>query len=193
MKKIILTIMLLLSMSVQAGMSTDSVSQAGWSNLSEAQKAEVLKAVTEKAAQTQAIPNQLADPAKLNEWVQLGSNIGLAFGGAAKELGIQVNEFVKTPVGYITMVLVVVHFMGGLVLHVFGAILILIVGFGFLRWHSYTQRTVDCIYDETKTNIFGNHPILKKSKSIVGEDWAAWHFAIGIVLIIASGIILFTV
>ena len=40
-------------------------------------------------------------------WVQIGANIGQMMGGAAKELGIAVNEFSQTSLGEVTMVMII--------------------------------------------------------------------------------------
>ena len=74
-------------------------------------------------------------------WGDLGTNMGRATVAAAREMGIAVNEFVATPLGKITMALVVYKVIGKEVLGVFFGSIILLVGMlttiYFLRKKNY--------------------------------------------------------
>ena len=70
-----------------------------------------------------------ADPEKVDQWVNIGSNIGKGLAGAAKELGVQINEFSDTKVGQLTVFLIVWHIMGNMIYHFIGGILVWIIGF----------------------------------------------------------------
>lgn len=137
---------------------------AGWNNLSDAQRAEISRqvAVTVEENVKQAAPAAataaLADPKKLDEWLTLGEHMGKMMGGAAKEVGVAVNDFVNTPVGQMTMVLVVWKYMGGTLVHVVGGLLVwalgvLVVGFLYRRMRDTTIE-----YNKEVRNWFGNHP-----------------------------------
>lgn len=134
----------------------------GWNNLSDAQRAEISHqvAVTAETNAKQAAPAAavLADPKKMDEWLTLGEHMGKMMGGAAKEVGVAVNDFVNTPVGQMTMVLVVWKYMGGTLVHVVGGLLVwalgvLVVGFLYRRMRDTTIE-----YNKEVRNWFGNHP-----------------------------------
>lgn len=197
MKKILLimTMFMVLTTSAFAEISATTIGNAGWDKLSDAQKSEVLQVVANKVVETdknKISTNDLNNPAKLNEWVDLGKNIGLAFNGAAKELGIAVNDFVNTPVGMITMILIIWHFMGGMILHFVGSILVLVVGLGFVRWHYRTQVEMVEEYSLDKTNIFGNARLVSRTEPSPDNDWKVWYMIIGVITIIGSLVVAFT-
>jgi hypothetical protein len=47
-----------------------------------------------------------------NEWIQVGENLGKALSGCAKELGVEVNNFVKTPVGKVAAFIIIWKLVG---------------------------------------------------------------------------------
>lgn len=195
MKKLIMIVMLMFATISYADMTAETLNSAGFKDLTDVQKAEVLKVVADKVTATKAAAisaTDLNNPAKLNEWVDLGKNIGLAFGGAAHELGIAANDFVKTPVGLITIGLIVWHFMGNMLLHFFGSILVMFVGLGFIRWHYLSQVETQETYSPDKTNIFGNSRLLTRTEPTPDNDWKVWYMIIGVITIIASMLIAFT-
>jgi len=133
MKKILqltIWIMFLGALSLQA-LSSDDVKQAGFDKLTDAQKIEIMQQVNQKV---ESAPAETA-ATKVNEWVNVGSNIGKGLAGAAKEVGVAVNDFAKTDVGQLTMYLIVWQIMGGAIVHIFGGILIWIVGFGMIYFY----------------------------------------------------------
>jgi hypothetical protein len=106
-------------------------------------------------------------PAKVGEWVDIGTKIGQGLGGAAKELGVQVNDFVKTPVGQWTMALIVWKFMGSVAVHAFGAILTLIVGIGFILFFARRYSGYEVVYHAESRNLFGQ----PNKKSVTRKPW----------------------
>ena len=98
--------------------------------LTTSQKAELASKIAQmqeakKATETLA---QSIEPETVDKWVQTGTNFGKMLGGTAKELGVQVNEFVKTPVGIMATVLIVWNYMGVMLTHVFGGLVVITVG-----------------------------------------------------------------
>ncbi len=82
----------------------------------------------------------LADPGKLNQWVDLGKNLGVALSSAAKELGTGATDFAKTGVGQLVTVVVVWKLLGkSLVLLAF-TILFLFIGNGIML-RAYWRRS----------------------------------------------------
>ena len=190
MKKLFAIALMLFSAVSFAGNTADAVNSAGFSKLSEAEKAEVIKMVADKAATKEAgmIP-QLASEDKVEKWVKIGSNIGQGLAGAAKEVGVAVNDFAKTPVGQMTMVLIVWHMIGGQLIHVFGGILIWIVGIAIIRHMVARAYPSKITYSKEVKNIFGNYAV--ESVEPIAINAAGWLCAYGIVLI-AGLIAIFT-
>ena len=133
MKKILSILMFVtLIVSSTKAISSDSLHTAGFGNLDPVTQAEILKVVSEKAqAQKQAgiLDKVQTNPEKVNQWIEIGSNIGKGLAGAAKELGVEVNNFAATPMGQLTIWLIVWHIMGTTLMHFFGAFIVWIVGF----------------------------------------------------------------
>ena len=190
MKKFFVAILMMVSVSAWAGNTSDAVNSAGFSKLSEAEKAEVIKMVADKASQKDVMPTMTED--KVEKWVKIGSNIGQGLAGAAKEVGVAVNDFATTPVGQLTMLLIVWHMIGAQLIHVLGGILIWVVGIAIIRHMVARAYPSKITYSKEVKNIFGNY-VVEKSEPIAIDDGnaAGWLFAYGIVLV-AGLIAIFT-
>lgn len=173
-----------------AALTTDSVSNAGFSKLSEAQKAEIIKQIANQAADKPSVTAPSEE--KVEKWVKIGSQVGQGLAGAAKEVGIAVNDFAKTPVGQLTMMLIVWHMVGGVMVHIFGGIMIWVVGLTFIHFMFKRAYPDKVTYSKEHKNIFGNFAIENVQRTPVQDDNAAgWLFAAGIV-IVAGLITIFT-
>ena len=190
MKKFFVAILMMVSISAWAGNDSDTVRAAGFAKLSEAEKAEVIKMVADKASQKDVTPVMAED--RVEKWVKIGSNIGQGLAGAAKEVGVAVNDFANTPVGQLTMILIVWHMIGAQLIHVFGGIMIWVVGIGIIRHMVARSYPCKITYSKEVKNIFGNY-VVEKSEPIAMDDGnaAGWLVAYGIVLI-AGLIAIFT-
>lgn len=190
MKKFFAAILMMVSISAWAGNTSDAVNSAGFSKLSEAEKAEVIKMVADKASQKDVMPTMTED--KVEKWVKIGSNIGQGLAGAAKEVGVAVNDFATTPVGQLTMMLIVWHMIGAQLIHVFGGIMIWIVGIAIIRHMVARAYPSKITYSKEVKNFFGNY-VVEKSEPIAIDDGnaAGWLFAYGVVLV-AGLIAIFT-
>lgn len=146
MKRTFVVILLcLLSMSSFAVTSRD-VSSTAFDSLSEADKLSIMQKIEEKkAAMTGGDAATTVN--KVSAWVQIGSDVGKGLAGAAKELGVAANEFANTSVGKLTVALIVWHFMGNMVLHVFGGIIVVILGVAFIRMYRSSCRNVAIEYE----------------------------------------------
>lgn len=192
MKKFFVAILMMVSISAWAGNTSDAVNSAGFSKLTEAEKAEVIKIVADKASsKDSSVPVALAED-RVEKWVKIGSNIGQGLAGAAKEVGVAVNDFSQTPVGQLTMLLIVWHMIGAQLIHVFGGIMIWIVGIAIIRHMVARAYPSKITYSKEVKNIFGNYVIEKvEPMEIDGGSAAGWLCAYGIVLI-AGLIAIFT-
>ena len=149
MKKIVLLICLMFSVSTYA-LDTP----AGWNDLTPAQQAEINLSIVKKieqvqvtkaaaeTASTSTLKDSIPNAKEMDNYVILGQHIGQAFGGAAKEIGVQVNDFVNTPVGLLTILLIIWHFMGIMLIHIIFGLLTFILGlFMINKWYKQTIKT----------------------------------------------------
>ena len=68
-----------------------------------------------------APPTTTVDTVK--KWADIGTAIGGSLAASAKELGVAANDFAQSPVGKVTMAIIVWHFIGAQLVHiVFGAL-----------------------------------------------------------------------
>ena len=173
-----------------AALTTDSVASAGFSKLTEAQKAEVIKQIADASSKNKEVT--VPSEEKVEKWVKIGSQVGQGLAGAAKELGVAVNDFAKTPVGQLTMALIVWHMMGGVIVHVFGGLLIMFIGLACIKFMFNRAYPKKITYSKDHKNIFGNFVVEKVENIPVQDDDAAgWLLASGLV-ILAGLITIFT-
>lgn len=164
MKNLLIAIALMFSVGANAAVE---VNTAG---LTDSQKAELVKQA-EAMKNTVKADGKLASAEAVDKWVNVGERLGKMMGGAAKEVGLAVNDFVKTPVGQMTAFLVVWNYMGSMIVHVAGGLLIFFTTFGLLTWYSYRLREVKIVYDkDSGKNWLGNYPVLKKETSAISDD-----------------------
>lgn len=64
---------------------------------------------------------------KAKEWVDIGNSLGQALAGTARELGVAVNDFAKSPVGHLAIALIIWKVLGGTIIHFAGGLFSLIV------------------------------------------------------------------
>ena len=182
MKRFLAVALMALSFGAFASTDSSAVREAGWNNLTELQKAEITKQVATQAETNKANPTSVAsvlpDAKKVDDWVNVGQHIGQMMGGAAKEVGVAVNDFGKTPVGQWTMFLIVWKVLGATLMHVIGGFLVLIVG-GIVMSAIYRRATNTTIeYNPEKTNWLGNHPVLTVERACL-SDSDAWFIFMG--------------
>lgn len=90
--------------------------------LTEEQKAQLALQAAQMKKQNSpfGVEPEKIKPEDVNEWVDLGKNVALAFTTVAKELGVAADEFLKSNTGKITIVLIAWKIMGKDVLGIFG-------------------------------------------------------------------------
>lgn len=194
MKRILVGLVLGLSALVaNAGISSENLSSAGFNKLSEAQKIEILKQVNEKVEAASAPASvAISSPEKIDKWIDVGTRIGQMMGGAAKEVGIAVNEFVKTPVGKWTMALIIWNYMGTMIVHVFGGVVVLVFGTLALRYFMARLNPVEYTYDHERTNWLGRSRVIKVERNRMDGETIAWFIACQFIVIGAALIVMFT-
>jgi len=125
MKKFVMVLSLCLSSFASAGITTDNLS-SNFNRLTETQKAEIAKTIAENAEKNNVgINGVVSAPTttieEAHKWVDLGTKFGQSIGSAARELGVLVSDFLKTPVGKLTAVLIIWKIIGADLIHLFGA------------------------------------------------------------------------
>ena len=178
MKSYLSAVALFLSFNVVAQVNVNT------SGLTDVQKAELIK-VAEQMRKQQESPEAIVE--KVDKWVDVGERFGKMMGGAAKEVGIAVNDFVKTPVGMMTAGLIVWNYMGNMIVHVTVGLMILFTTFSLLAWYSRRLRIVEITYDkEAGRNWLDRYPVLKKEVSQIDSDsFGALLFAYAVCLVVS--------
>lgn len=174
MKRMLALMLLVASFSVQAEV------QVSTQGLTDAEKAVLIQQIE----QIKVNRKSATSAEKVGEWVDIGTKVGLGLAGAAKELGVQANQFATTPVGKMTMGLIVYKVAGSDLLKVLGAFTVLIAGWVLGRGLSWAGRRERIEYNTTTKNIFGNHPIKSKDAGeISGERMVGVYtmYAVGLV------------
>ena len=187
MKRITMILTALMISTSTFAIDSRDVSAAGFDKLSETQKAHIIGQVEQTAGNK---GDQLVKD--VDQWVNLGEKVGKMMGGAAKELGVAANEFSVTPLGKITMGLIVWKFMGGALIHVFGGLLILTIGFSwlFLMVRRITPVTIE--YDVSKKDILGRSVKKKVSLEALDDETSFGFIVAGGAVIVVSLIAMFT-
>ena len=153
--------------------------------LSDADKTEIVNKLKQVQSQT-----QLPSISDLERFSNIGAGVGKGLGAAAKELGLAMNEFSKTPVGLVTTALIIYKVIGADTLDamsdVVQGLLILILGLSSTRY--YAKRYVGelIIYSSEKKNIFGNPIIERIERSKMSDDATAWFMVITLLIIIVG-------
>ena len=160
-------VMLMVAVPVFAAYNIDNSS---WNRLTERQKADIIKQVADEAERSKIVPTDVANPEQVGKWVGVGEQIGKMIGGAAKEVGVAVNEFVKTPVGMVAMGLIVWHYMGGSLVHIFGGLFLFLFGMSFIIWMARRAVTWTYTYDTAQKDIFGRSVLKEKRRSSLSND-----------------------
>ncbi len=88
----------------------------------------------QKAKEKAEVPKVTVSQAK--EWADVGKNLAEAVGATAKALSIEVNDFVKTPVGWWAFAFIFWYFLGAKLWAIFGGTVAWIV-LGSIIWHSF--------------------------------------------------------
>lgn len=163
MKKFFILAIMLFSFSAFAGTPQPTVDLRG---LTEHQIAVL-------SSQAESMKSSSADKivGSVDKYVDVGERIGKMMGGAAKEVGIAVNDFVKTPVGLMTAGLIVWHYMGGMLVHVIMGMIMFAVTFGLLFWYSRRLCATTITRDIAGgRNWLGQYPVITIERSAIDDD-----------------------
>jgi len=103
--------------------NTLSAAELNTTGLSEEQLAQLaLQAAQMKKNITENVTTE-----KVNEWVDVGKNVGIALAATAGELGVAVDEFLKSTTGKITVVLIIWKVAGKEIMGLFVGMTLIVV------------------------------------------------------------------
>lgn len=145
-----------------------------------------------KQLTSQEQPSNLSEKARkeLSAWGELGQGMGVALVSAAKEVGVAANDFASTPLGKITVALVVYKMIGRDLTKFLVGTMILVVGWSFgLNLSLKNRRTGPAQY-EYRPFLFGawNRKVVVEEKFMSAGDREGYVIA-GIIVLAASTII----
>lgn len=114
MKRIILALCAFLCMTSAFAGATSGITQIDVSRLTPEQRAALLTAATQMESQPASTNAGFSETMRkeVEKWGELGTGMGRAAVSAAKEVGVATNDFVQTPLGKITMGVVLYKVMG---------------------------------------------------------------------------------
>ena len=112
MKRFLLAVLLMFT-AATAFADIDTADLSEFNKLTEVQKAEIVMQVAKSAEGNSTLANlPTVKVAQVDQWVDLGEKVGRMLGGTAKELGIAANEFAVSPLGMVTMGLIIWNYAG---------------------------------------------------------------------------------
>lgn len=161
------------------------------SDLTPVQKAELALQQAKLAEQNQNKATTIIDnPEKVNQWLDIGTNLGKALSGTAKEMGIGINEFIQTPAGKVSLYLIIWKVLGAEIASILTVLFLWAMYIYFVHTHYNMKHPLICVYDKEKTNIFGNAKVINKyRKDSLHEDTTAM-YVLGFILTTAINVIL---
>ena len=160
MKQLLVITTMLFSLNVFAAVEVDTT------GLTNAQKATLVQ----QAEQFKKESTNMSSAEQVDQWVNVGERIGKMMGGAAKEVGIAVNEFVKTPVGKMTAAVIVWNYMGSMIVHVVSGLFVLICSWGLLTWYGRRATSMVVEYHPTERNWLGQAVLVSKKRGSLDSD-----------------------
>lgn len=130
----------------------------------------------------EAAPEQ-STTQKVSEWANIGKNVGEGLVATAKELGVAANDFAKTDLGKLTIIILLWHFFGkSLVILAFCVIYPIFIPF-IMRY--FKDIIVGYNYREIKKNLFGKEYVKTvKDYNDIGADGVFGLFVIFAILVL---------
>ena len=111
--------------------------------------------------EAQRAASPVSKAAEVNEWVNIGAGIGSGLAAAARETGQVVNEFAATPVGQLTVAVILFKVMGGDLIQLFIGLLffgVSIIGWSVCFNRIFATKTVTTIDPTTKVKTIVRDP-----------------------------------
>lgn len=103
---------------------------------------------------------------EVSAWGDMGTNVGRALVGAAKEVGVAANEFANTNLGKVVTLIIVFKLIGATLIKLLVGGVIMAVSIGLGVWLIRTDRWHDTKY-EYRPMLFG----LWRKKEVTEINW----------------------
>ena len=187
MKYVISFILLLVSSLAFASVSTNNLSE--FNNLTDAQKVQILSQITQMKNQNGLTVT--STPEQVQEWVDVGTAVGKGLASAAKELDMALDEFSKSDIGKLAVLLIIWKVIGSSIVHIVFGILWFMVAIP--TWIYFFKRLVMC-RKETYINTGDKKPtivVTYDSKDATDGAWIMCGVS-GIVIIVVGLVSIFT-
>jgi len=120
---LMLCVMVLTSIPCFAGVEVDT------SGLTDEQKADLVKSAENMRSTATKIT-----PDKVQEWVDLGKNSGMALASFAKEVGVAGDKFLESTTGKVVLAMIAFKMVGKVLIHFTAGILIFMIFIPILLW-----------------------------------------------------------
>jgi len=154
--------------------------------LTDVQKAELATSIAKLKEKSKNQITEAPTVQKVNQWVELGANLGKGLASTAKELGVAANDFVKTPVGKVTAFIIIYKFVGRDIVHfVVGSLFFIVIGGSWM----YAFRRV-CLMNEINYNEELKEGKILKRKVIRYKNWKNDVDGIAILIFLLSGMVI---
>ena len=151
-KTLVLCFMVLFSVSSFAAITADDLGE--FNNLSETQKAEVVKQIAQFKETSSSVSGPVTAQVvqeKMKTWGEIGAGIGVMLISTAKELGVAANEFAQTPLGKTAIVVGLTYMFGAKVLGVFAWFACWFIFIPAI-WLSYNRFAYETIVEKKVTD-----------------------------------------
>lgn len=133
---------------------------------------------------TPAPTESVITPDKVREWGSIAKEFGSAIGATAKELGVQVNDFLRTPAGVLLTLYLFWSKLGGVLI---GVPLLIAIWIAYYRLNDRFRRTPTAM--EVRPTFFGmfNREVVTAYEYNKEKDTVFWAQAIsGVAVIVGS-------
>lgn len=123
--------------------------------------------------------------AEVNEWVQVGAGVGKGLASAARELGLVANEFARTPVGQITIGLIIWKVAGGDIVQLLFGLLWMMTAGG--TWFYFYRKLWAPTLVTTEYYESGKRKSVVKKQPTPDADTMGWRCAGAVAGLIVAG------
>lgn len=169
---------LLISLTICVFFYTNNLNaQVSTSGLTEEQKAQLALQAAQMKKQNDS-GSAVAEiskfsPEKLNEWVELGKNAGLAVAAMAKELGVASDKFLESNTGKIAAALIIWKVVGKDMVGIVGGTIAWVILVNIILWSfRYFHMKKKMTNKKEGTTEYVNRYEFNTSDARVGSVWA---------------------
>lgn len=187
MKKLFLSIVLLFGVLGVASANITSDDLGDFNTLSDTQKADIVSQIAKAKETNRTNVTVPTTPAKMKEWVDVGTAIGKGMAATAKELGVALDDFAKSSVGKIALALLIWKVAGSDIVGLgFGMSWLFIMG---IVWVYFFKRIVMKRQEELTENEKGKTVKVVKYNTKEASEGAVIVMVIALIAIVVVGLV----